>query len=132
MSKSNSLKNAILDHILAGPDYTRPATVHVSLHSADPTDAGSGAELSGGSYARVAVTNNATNWPAAASGAKANGVAVAFPTATADWTAATHFAIWDASSAGNMLYHGALTASKTVQNGDTLTIPIGDIDITED
>ena len=108
-----------LDHILGGGDYTRPATVYVSLHSADPGETGA-SELSGNGYARVAVTNNGTNWPAASGGVKSNGAAVTFPTATgSDWAAATHFGIWDASSAGNPLFLGALAASKTVQVGDT-------------
>lgn len=132
MSKSNYLENAILDHILGGPDFTRPATVYVSLHTADPTDAGTGTEVSGNGYARVAVTNNATNWPAASSGAKSNGTTITFPTATGSWGTVSHFGIWDAATNGNLLYHGALNASKAIADGDTASFGVGDLDITED
>lgn len=132
MSKSNYLENEILDHVLGGGDYTRPATVYVSLHSADPGETGA-SELTGNGYGRVAVTNNATNWPAASGGVKSNGVAITFAAATgSDWAAATHFGIHDASTAGNPLYLGALTTPKTVQVGDTASFAIGELDVTED
>jgi hypothetical protein len=134
-SKSDYLENALLDHVLGGGDFTRPATVYVGLWTAaldDTSDGSTAGEVSGGSYARVALTNNATNWPAAAAGAKSNGVAITFPQATADWGTVTYFAILDAATAGNILYWGALTASKTIQNGDTASFAVGDLDITED
>jgi hypothetical protein len=103
------------------------------VSTADPLDDGSGiAEPAGGSYARVAVTNNATNWPAASGGAKSNGTAIAFPQATASWGVITHFFCSDLATGGNMLGHGSLTASKTIDSGDTLSFPIGDLDITLD
>ena len=131
-SKSDYLENELLDHVLGGGDYSRPATVYVALYTTAPTDAGGGVEVSGGSYARVAVTNNATNWPAASGGAKSNGTAITFPTATADWGTVVAFAILDAATAGNFLYWGDLTQSKTVNNGDTATFAVGDLDVTED
>lgn len=132
MSFSDFLENELLDHIFGAAAYTAPGTVHVSLHTADPTDAGSGAEVSGGAYARVAVTNDATNWPAASGGAKANGTAIEFATATASWGTVTHFGIWDASTAGNLLAHGALGTSKAVGDGDTASFAVGELDITLD
>ena len=131
-SKSNYLENAILDHVLGGGDFTRPATVYVALYTVAPTDAGGGTEVSGGSYARVSVTNNATNWPAAASGAKSNGTAITFPTASGDWGTVVAFAILDASSGGNFLYWGDLLSSRVVNNGDTASFAPGTLDITED
>ena len=132
MSKSNYLEDEILDHVLGGGDYTRPATVYVALHTSDPTDADTGTEVSGGSYARVSMTNNATNWPASSGGTKSNGTAVTFPTASANWGTVTHFGIYDAATSGNLLYHGALSQSKSVENGDTAEFAIGEIDISED
>jgi hypothetical protein len=134
-SKSDYLENALLDHVLGGGDFTRPATVYVGLWTAaldDTSDGDTLGEVSGGSYARVAVTNNATNFPAAAGGAKSNGTAITFPQATGDWGTATHFAILDAATSGNILYWGALTNSKTIETGDTAEFAIGDLDITED
>ena len=131
MSKSDYLENALLDHVLGGGNYTRPATVYVSLHSASPGETGTN-ELEGTGYARAAVTNNATNWPAAASGLKSNGTEIAFPAATADWVTATHFGIWDAATTGNPMFLGTLTNPKTVEEDDIVIFPIGSIDITED
>ena len=131
-SKSDYLEDAILDHVLGGGDYSRPATVWIALYTAAPTDAGGGTEVTGGSYVRFSVTNNATNWPASSGGAKANGTEFSFVTATADWGTVLAFSIMDAVSGGNFMYWGDLTASKIVNNGDTAKFPIGDIDITED
>ena len=131
-SKSDYLENALLDHALGGGDYTRAGTVWVALYTVAPTDAGGGTEATGGSYARVEVVNNATNWPAASGGAKANGTAVTFPQASASWGTVVAFAILDASTGGNFLYWGDLTANKTIDTGDTCSFAIGDIDITED
>jgi len=131
-SKSDYLENKVLDHVLGGGDFTRPATVYIALYTVAPSDSGGGTEVSGGSYARAAVTNNSTNWPAASAGAKSNGTAITFATATANWGTVVAFAIFDAASAGNMLYWGDLTTSKAINNGDTASFPVGDIDITED
>lgn len=126
-SKSNYLENALLDAVLGGPAYSLPATVYVALHSAAPTESTAGTELTGSGYARVAVTNNSTNWPAAASGIKSNGAAIAFPVATGDWVAAVGWGILDASSSGNLLYYGSLGADAgkifIAATSDTLTAP---------
>jgi hypothetical protein len=129
---SDTLENAILDHVFGGGDYTRAATLYVALYSAAPTDAGGGTELSGNGYARVAVTNNSTNFPGASGGAKANGTVISFPAATGAWSEATHFGILTASSGGTLVCWGALAASKTAATSDVLRIPVGDLDITLD
>jgi hypothetical protein len=130
---SDFLENELLDHVWGNAAYSAPATIYVGLSTADPTDTGSGiAEPSGGAYARVAVTNNATNWPAASGGAKANGTAVTFPKATASWGTIAYMIYMDAVSGGNMLAYAPLTVSKVVSADDTLTFPIGDLDITLD
>lgn len=131
-SKSNYLELKVLDHILGGADFTRPATVYVALYTVAPTDAGGGTEVTGGSYARVSVTNNTTNWPAASNALKSNGTAIKFVQASAGWGTVVAFSIMDALTAGNFLYWGDLTQSKTVDSGDTAEFPSGAIDITED
>lgn len=132
MSKSNYLEDKILDHMLGGGDYTRPASVFIALYTSAPSDSGGGTEVSGGAYARAAVTNNTTNWPAAASGVKANGTEIVFAQATAPWGNVTHFAVFDALSGGNMLFWGALTASRSVATGDTPSFAVGALTVTED
>jgi len=131
-SKADFLEDELLDHVLGNAAYSAPATVYVAIYTVAPTDAGGGTEVSGGSYARVAVTNNDTNWPAASSGAKANGTEFTFPTATANWGTVVAFAILDAASGGNFLYWGDLTANRTINSGDTAKFAVGDLDVTED
>lgn len=121
-SYSNSLEKQLQDKWLGGTDFTPAATIYVGLSSTTINDDGSGiTEPSGGSYARVAVTNNPSNWPNAsgATALKQNANNIVFPAATADWGTVTHFFFADAASAGTMLAWGALTASKTIQTGDT-------------
>jgi hypothetical protein len=90
----------------------------VALSTADPTDSGGSiAEPAGGSYARKSTAP--ADWDAAVSGALDNANAITFVEATASWGTITHFALFDASTAGNMLAHGTLTASKLIDNGDT-------------
>lgn len=134
MSKSNYLENKVLDHVLGGGDFTRPATVYIALSTTDPTPDGAGTftEPSGNNYSRLAVTNNSTNFPAASSGAKSNGVDFTFATPSGTWGTITHFAVFDASSAGNMLFWAELTTPKTINSGDEVLFPAGDMDFVED
>lgn len=126
---SDYLENKLIDYILRQQAFAAPATVYVALFTAPPTDAGGGTEVSGGSYARVAVSSSLANWAgtqAAASttastgtsGTTSNNNAVTFPSPTAGWGTITSFGIFDASTAGNLLIYGNLTTSKTVNNGD--------------
>lgn len=122
-SFSDYLEKKLLDHVLGGVAYTPPATVYVGLATEAITDATTGttvAEPTGGAYARVAVTNNATNWPAASgtTATKKNGTEIAFPEATAGWGTVTYFFIADAATGGNILMWGSLSASKTIDSGD--------------
>jgi len=121
------MENKIIDHMLRAQAYTPPATVYVALFTAAPSDAGGGTEVSGGAYARQAVT-----LAAASGGASENSAEITFPTATADWGTVTHLALMDALTVGNMLMHTPLDASKTVNNGDTFKIAAGALDITVD
>jgi hypothetical protein len=132
-SFGNYLENELLDHVWGAAAYTAPATLYLALSTADPLDDGSGLnEPSGGSYARLAVANNLTNWPAATGGSKSNGVDMTFVTATASWGVISHMAIFDAVTGGNMLAHAALTSSKTIDNGDTVIFEAGNLTITLD
>jgi len=124
-SLSDFAENEILDHLLSAATYTPPATLYLAVFTAAPTDAGGGTEVSGGSYARLAVTNDATNFPAAVAGAKSNGVALTMVTASASWGTIVAYALFDASSAGNMIGWADLTSSVLINNGDTLRFAAG-------
>ena len=134
MGASNTYENKHLDAML-GSGYASsifPATVYIALFTATPNDTGGGTEVSGGSYARVAVVNNGTNWPAASGGQKSNGAAITFPTATAGWGNCTHWGFYDASTAGTLGHYGALTSALNVLSGMTPTFPIGALVLTAD
>jgi hypothetical protein len=122
---SNYLEDALINGTLRGTTFTAPAAVYVSLHTADPTDAGTGTEVSGGSYIRQAATF----------GAPSNGVStttadVTFPQATASWGTIGWIGIWDADTSGNMLYHTALDTSKAIDTGDIFKIASGSLTVT--
>ena len=126
--KSDYLENKVLEHVLKATSYSSPSTVYLALYTAAPSDSGGGTEVSGSAYARTAIT-----FGAASAGAIANSAAVEFPVASGgNWGTITHFGIFDASSGGNLLYWGALTASRVVNDGEQIKFPIGDIDVTED
>lgn len=108
---------------------TALSAVYVALYTAAPTDSSAGTEVSGGSYARV---DSKTKWATPASGSVATNAVVTFPTATADWGTVVAFRLMDDITAGNALMWGALTASKTVSNGDTASFASGALTLTLD
>jgi hypothetical protein len=127
---SDYWENKILDHIFGKGSYTAP-TIYVGLSTADPTDNGSGlAEPSGNGYVRTQTP--ASDWNAASNGSMDNSSDITFTQATGSWGTITHFALFDAASAGNMLAHGALSQSKTIGNSDTARFQAGDLDISLD
>lgn len=117
---SNYLEEAIVGHLFRGAAYTAPTTLYVALFTAAPGEAGGGTEVSGGSYARVGVANSSAQWNAVGGGdgTTENTNAITFPAPTADWGQVTHWGIYDAASAGNLLFYAALTTAKTINNGD--------------
>ena len=122
---SNYLENALINATLRNTSYTSPSVVYVGLYTSDPTDADTGTEVSGGSYARQSVTFGAPS-----NGASTNSAAIEFPQCTASWGTVTHVGIRDASTAGNLLYHTPLDASKTIDSGDIFKIAIGSLSVT--
>lgn len=134
--KADGLELQVLDKVLGATDFTPPATVYFALYSATPGDAGGGTELATGTspgYARVAVTNNTTNFPNASAGAKTVGTAVAFPTNSggAAWVAAVAWGTFDASTGGTLLLWGPMT-SLACPAAQAITIPAGTTIWTED
>lgn len=123
------LENKLIDALLRGQAFTMPATVYVALFTATPTDAGGGTEVTGGSYARVAVASSLANWAgtqaagstvasSGTTGTTSNNNAITYPAPTANWGTVVAFALMDALTGGNMLIYGALNANKTVNSGD--------------
>jgi hypothetical protein len=136
---SDFLENKLIDWLFRGQAIgitgasagagSGPTNLYVGLFTVNPSDTGGGTEVTGGSYARVTVASSLANWAgtqAAASttastgttGTTSNNGAITFPAPSANWGTVTGFGIFDAVSAGNLLIWGALTANKTVNNGD--------------
>lgn len=128
---SNYLENKVLDHVLTATAYSAPATRYLALfkntsgNAATNLEAGTLTdEISGGSYARKAVTFAAAN-----SGTSATNATVTFDTATASWGTVTHVAVMDALTSGNVLFWGAVTTPKTIDSGDTFQVSSGNLTI---
>lgn len=124
---SNYLENKVLDHVLKNTSYTSPTTVYLGLYTSDPTDAGSGTEVSGGSYARQAIS-----FAAASSGSSASNADITFPQATASWGTVGYVGILDQLTSGNLLFHATLTTSKAIDSGDIFKVTSGNLTVALD
>lgn len=122
MPFTTSTAQKIINMILRNTAFTQPSTVYISLHTADPGDTGAN-EVSGGSYARKAIT-----FAAPSGKSTSNNV-------TLEWTnmpacTVTHIGLWDAQTGGTLWWTGQLTASKTLQAGDAFRIDSGALTVT--
>lgn len=138
---SDYLENKLVDHLFRAQTLSAPSTLHIGLLTSAPSDSGGGTEVSGNNYSRVAVTSSLANWAgtqAAASttassgsgGQTSNNAAITFPTPSGNWGTVSHFGIFDAASGGNLLFHGALTIAKTINQSDTVSFPAASLTIT--
>jgi len=124
--KSDYFENAVLNTLRNVS--LAVANVYVALFTTLPgEDSTGGVEVSGGSYARQAVT-----FDAPAAGSMANSADVVFPQATANWGTVLGFGLYDAVSGGNMLYFNNLTTSKQIDSGDQMKFPAGAISVSEE
>lgn len=127
---SNFYDQALLNYLVGAGSLTPPANIFVALFTTSPGKANSGGvEVSGGSYARVSVTNNGTNWTVA-SGVATNANQIQFPTATANWGTIVTVAYYTASSAGNLIWFSDLASGQVVNSGITVQYNPGDISLT--
>jgi hypothetical protein len=114
---SQYLAQGLLGYMFQNPGspISKPTTVYVA-NTVTSTTACTDPSVNG--YARVSVTNNTTNWVITGN-TIANGATITFPAATGSWGTITYFQIFDASTAGNPLWYGALSASQTISSGAT-------------
>ncbi len=133
--KADFLENAVLNHLLGrNSTYTPPTTLDIALYTATPgeTGGGSGTEVTGGSYARKNVPNDAATWGAATTtGSKSNTAVIRFAEATASWGTVAAFALFEPGTS-NMLYFGPISPTKAIAAGITAEFAVGGIVITED
>jgi len=115
---SDYLENALINAVLRNTSYSSPATVYAGLFTSDPTDAGTGTEVTGGSYVRMPVA-----FTSPTDGQTSNSADVLFPIATASWGTITHVGLYDAQSGGNLLFHAPLEFAKTINISSQFKIP---------
>lgn len=129
-------ENKIVDATLRAQAIGTPVTWYVALYTACPTDSTAGTEVTGGSYARVAITASLADWSGTQSagstvassgtgGTVSNNGTIAFPTPTAGWGTVVCWGLADAATAGNIWIYSALTVSKTINNGDSVSFAAG-------
>lgn len=134
---SDYLEVQLRKHMFRTGSYTKPSGLWLALCTTAPTDASTGStivEPSGG-YARQELDPLDANWsaPDSTGGVTKNQSILTFgPCTGSDWASATHFAICDALTVGNMLFWGALAVPKTVQVGDTFSFAVDTVTVTFD
>ena len=122
--------NKILDFNFGGTSYTPPVTYYFGLSTTTISIDGSGAtEPSSGGYARIALTNNKTNWGNAASASLTNSAAVQFAESSGSWGTITYVGIWDALTSGNVYWFDALSPARAVASATTVLFAIGAITV---
>jgi hypothetical protein len=130
MSQCTVSENLNLDAWFGAVALSVPGTWYAALSTSTPTEAGLNfTEPAAGAYARVAVTNNLTNFPSAANGAKINGTAITFPESTASWGTITHIGFYNQASGGSLYFWEQLPTSKTVASNTTVYFSIGSLTI---
>ncbi len=135
MSLITAAENAILDKLWGAQDFTPATSFDIALFTTAPDDAGAGGvEVSGGSYARVNIANNLTEWPAAAAGSKQNANQILFAEATALWgtVVALGFYAVGGTFAGTLMAVGTLDTPTLVNIGQQASFDAGDITLTAD
>ena len=131
---SDYLENKLIDHVFRGQAYTAPTTIYVALFTSACSDAAGGTEVSGGSDARPGLAASMANWAGTQSaasttastgtgGTTSNNVAINFATPSAGWGTVTYIGLMDAVTSGNLLVCTALTTSKTINSGDSVSFP---------
>jgi hypothetical protein len=139
MSYTNFLEHASLDHVFGASTFTPSGTLYVALSTTTPAEDGSSftepATASG--YARVAVTNNKTNWSTASqvstSGEVHNRTVITFPTSSGNWGTISHFGIFDNPTTGNLYLQAPLSGgSQTININNQISFASGTLKIRMD
>lgn len=128
---SDYLEAQLINATLRGATYTG-AGVYVALFKANPTDAGSGAEVSDSGYVRqrAHATVASDGFTSPANGSSSNTRNLIFPAIVDAQNTITHWGIYDAQSAGNLLFHAPMLNPKTLDPTDVLSFPVGSLIVT--
>lgn len=137
-------ENKVIDALLRGQSLAAPVTFYIRLNTTACSDSASGTEVTGGSYARVAVTSSLANWAGTQSAGSTtassgtggttsnNGVVTFSPNPSAGWGTVTSVEWMDAASGGNSWICTTLTVSKTINTGDTVSFPAASLTFQSD
>ena len=115
MAFSNYLEDQITGWINGSTFASAPTSTFVQLYSQDPTDAGS---ATGALYTRIAVAASGWTRGTGGAGTLTNTAAITITSSAASGATATHVAVFDTITGGNMLFGGLLAAPKTIATGD--------------
>lgn len=130
---SDYLENTMANAILRGQTYTSPSTLYLALFTSDPTDAGTGTEVSDSAYLRQDMAKGeavSTAFTAPSNGVTTNAKLIQYPPIADGNVAITHWALFDAAVGGNMLIHSSLTTAKNMEVGDVVSFDVGALSIT--
>lgn len=134
-------ENKLVDAVIRNQTLGAPTTWYVALFTSSCSDSAGGTEVSGGNYSRASLAANLTNWAGTQSagsttassgtgGQTSNNSAITFATPSAGWGTVTYWGLYDAVSSGNMWICAALTVSKTINNGDSVSFAIAALTVT--
>lgn len=128
---SDHLEAALINTTLRGATYTG-GSVFIALFTADPTDAGTGAELTDSGYIRqrAHTTVASDGFTVPANGSSSNTKNIIFPAIVDAQKTITHWGIFDAQTSGNLLYHSSMLNPKTLDPTDVLSFPVGSLIVT--
>lgn len=126
-SYTDYLEDKVLRHVFTNTTYTPPATIYVGLFTVAPTDTGGGTEVSGTNYARQSAAFSVSGTGTTAT----NSANIEYPAAGSAWGTVVAVALFDASTAGNMLAWADLISSRSITAGDIFRIPASGLTITQ-
>ena len=127
MPLTNYAKNRVMKAYFGITAVTPPASFWLALFTGVPSVSGGGTEVVGGSYARVEIVNNTTNWPVPTVGQIICQFVATFPTPTAPWGSIVAVGMYDGSTGGNLETFYQLPVPKSIGTGDNYSFPIGNI-----
>lgn len=128
---SDYLEAQLINTTLRGATYTG-GSVFIALFTADPTDAGTGAELTDSGYIRqrAHTTVASDGFTVPSNGSSSNTKNIIFPAIVDAQKTITHWGIFDAQTSGNLLYHSSMLNPKTLDPTDVLSFPVGSLIVT--
>lgn len=122
---SKYLRQYVLEHVLMQADHPSPTNLYLGLFLEDPTDEGTGTEVSGDGYVRQEVA-----WEFGSRVDEViNTALLEFPEALEDWGIATHWGVFDAVTDGNLLYFAVINLQRDTGTGDFNVVPAGRLKI---